>query len=422
MSIKWKIDSLIKYILAAILVINCQSIYLTIPNISNIVSNFCMYVFLLGTLVLLILKPSYSKRQLLKTFVWAISLIAYALIYLVARPESIKRLGILIAISLCLLALYFLQERNCLVELLNNYANIVFCISLISMFFWFFGSMLHVIQLNQLVSSNWTGDSSLKGVKSFMYVYFEPQYAQFMGRLIMRNSAIFAEGPMAAFNFSVALLAYKYLLPKKPGNVRKILILCVAIATTLSAIGFSIIMIIALDFWNTRKISTDFQRITKWLINIGMVVVLINIGYSILSQKMQAYSGQFRTNDIVSSYYAWKEHMIWGTGLGNPQGIYNYFPFSRLRLQQYGLSTGLMTILAEGGLYLSLPYICILIKNLIIFTKEKRLSNVIVTLLIYYLWFMVYTPFQFINILLLILLGTLEGHKDQKESVNFGKV
>ena len=410
MDIKEVINRILYYLIAAILVVNSQSIFVTIPNIMNKLTNICMFGIVLVTFFIILLKGKYLKRNVFNTLIITLTLILYYGIYIIILPISFKRVVVLVTVAICFLALYVLISRDTLLKILECYINIVVCIAIVSLIFWIFGSTLHVIGPSNMITSNWTGDSSLKDVKSYMYVYFEPQYAQFMGHSVIRNSAIFAEGPMAAYNFSIALLSLIYMVDNKKRYKEWTLVF--AILSTISATGISIVVILGLIYWNKKKYKTIYGNIIKFTGNIILILILLFIAYNILSQKMQAYSGQFRSNDITSTYYAWKENILFGTGLGNPNEIYKYFPYLRIKLQQFGLSTGLMTLLAEGGIYGILPYIIVVIRNLSIFVRKSDLDILLVTGLIYYLWFMTYTPFQYINIIILIILGSL--HTENK--------
>ena len=67
-----------------------------------------------------------------------------------------------------------------------------------------------------------------------------------------------------------------------------------------------------------------------------------------------------------------------------------------------------MVLLAEGGIYGSMPYIYVFFRNIVESIRKMNINLFVVTALVYYLWFMTYTPFRYINLLVLIILGTIK--------------
>lgn len=409
MNIKKYINSVLYYVMAIILVINCQSMYITIPGLSSKLITLCTYGIFFVAIMIILIKGKYKKSDIVRIICIVAGLITYYGIYIYLLPISFGRLSGLILVALSFLSIYILNGRKELIQILEKYVNVIIIIAVISLFFWIFASILKIIPSTGLITSMWTGNDSVKFVKSYGYLYFEPQYAQFLFFKGVRNSAIFAEGPMASYNFSLALLSVIYMInDDKNKKDIKIFILVIAIISTLSATGIIMLGILCLKYLNTKKYDDIYKVIFRILVNIVFCIVIIHMAYVTLSQKMQVNSGQLRSSDILSAYNVWIDNIFFGTGIGDHTAIYNYLPYFRIKYKFFGLSTGLMVLLAEGGIYGSMPYIYVFFRNIVESIRKMNINLFVVTALVYYLWFMTYTPFRYINLLVLIILGTIK--------------
>lgn len=343
------IVSLLEWIISFCIVINFRTVYTSI-NISEILSKsfFGIIVISLITIIILSEKESLKIKQIEKFILY----FGFMLLYLVIQPNS--RLSYIELFSIFIMFIFtgIIVKRNVLKRILLKYSNIIAIIASISLFFWAFGSILKIIPSSGSVVTAFSG--GLPAV-NYYYIYFETQLSSLSGilsKLVIRNSAIYVEAPMAAMNFSIAFSALLLLDDRK--HMRKIYTLGVAIVSTLSMTGY-IYLVGVLAFYyfiGSKKVN----KLTKFsLLPIIITVIGVLVNY-LVSAKIGALSGNLRTNDFNILADTWNIHPWIGSGLDNNEVLLAAMPYWRIVSNLTGLSNSITPLWIYGGLYLTVLY------------------------------------------------------------------
>ena len=267
----------------------------------------------------------------------------------------------IIIFPLSYLYLCNIQKGNRLQHLMFKFSDVIFVISIISLFFWTFGSMMGKIEPNLWIPNDWAGS---RMIPSYYGLYFETQEAGFIGELFLRNSGIFNEAPMynmiLCFAFSV-----EYLLKDKRNGMRLIVYL-LSILSTLSTTGlFYILIVISYRqlVWLWRK-----NRLVLLLGSVIFFFVFIHISSILLDNKVEnggEGSVTRRSEDIL---------MCINTGLENPLIGVGLFHDSNL---EWGVSNSLFTLFAHGGIYVLSMYMFSLVISPLYHFKSRDDAKVL---------------------------------------------
>ena len=159
--------------------------------------------------------------------------------------KGISAYGIYVTIVFLLLVLliHLVNTLGDLHLLVNAFVLTVVCGACISLLFWFFGSIVHLINPSGTIDLFWGTEQT---VNNYYGLYFEPQYSDtFIGRfhLTCRNSFIYPEAPVCCFMLISANLLNNLFIKNKTSN----LILSIAILSTLTVTGFLYVMALVLS-------------------------------------------------------------------------------------------------------------------------------------------------------------------------------
>ena len=370
---------IITYALAFGMIINCNSIFSTGLFASRLNNSLLLLSFLEVFLIVIL--------QKIKTIDWGkylvsiLALSAYLVIYILLQQKistpltSIKMLfTFLIFFSLA----YLVYKTDNSPLLLDAYVNLITVISIISLFFWIFGSNLHLIRPNGLYLTKWA-QPTFQSVSSYYGLYFETQT---MGSM-WRNSAIFAEAPMASLNFSLALAILILLLKKNRYYRWKILILTLGVVSTLSSTGYIFLVLLILGKILIGDDRNKYVFILKKIITpiiLLLGVILINYFFS---QKMMSNSGVSRGQDYINSFRAWERYPLLGVGLNMANSL---SPEDRLFIGKFGYSNSFGKILGETGIYVTILYIISMIRSIYIGIKTQQSDRIFFTVILGYLF------------------------------------
>lgn len=265
---------------------------------------------------------------------------------------------------------YWCDQKDEVSEFFYKFADIVLLIAVVSLFFWIFGSMLRVIHPSGYELSTWNslGENKTKLVPSYYSVYFETQTISFFGiKGLVRNSAIFTEGPMCSFIFCIALLI-EYFVFQERSKIRNY-ILILAILTTFSTTGYIALLGIIFFRFQSKAYKSQLINILKTTIfPVALIILVILIDYFV-QDKLQSRSGSVRLDDVRAGVKAWLDSPILGNGFGNRNSYQQYF--SLFRKSNTGYSNSILQVLAYGGVVLFLPYLV----NIILMLKNALASS-----------------------------------------------
>ncbi|MEQ2380860.1 hypothetical protein WMO21_00605 [Lachnospiraceae bacterium CLA-AA-H58] len=323
------------YILAFFTILQCYSLLsLIVPN---------RYFYLLIDFVLLILLL-YEKKINANNNIFMIIIAYWLSLSLLFSNGYFRNMEFLFSVFLPFpLFLLFSCNRRNVLEYMAAYANIMFALSAISLFFFTFGSILKIIQptgFYPYTEIEWGRNDYF----DYYHVYCEGQTVYALGYSGIRNIALFVEGPMLTYTLSFAL--YYELFFREQGARKLYLIVMVAtIITSFSTTGLLIVIaLLYLRFYRVLKNNKFF----KYLLQPIILFMLAYVGIYILKDKFASnvFSASARTDDILSSFKCFFDNMLMGVGYQNIDGISPYRLFNRANA---GVSTGIGAIVAYGG-------------------------------------------------------------------------
>lgn len=374
------LNNVITYVIAIIMIINCNSIY-TVSVDPTLLNRFNLFTLIISV-ALLVWLHGFNNVELNKYIVTGGILSVYIMLYiLIQRNHAVIQGGILELLKFLLIfSLVYLVYRTVAVpRIFQAYCNVVSLIALVSLFFWFFGSILHFLSPTGVFVSNWNQFSVYQAVPSYYNLYFETQV---LGGLT-RNSAIFAEAPMASLSFSIALSLEILYLKNKKLHVLKIAILSLAIITTMSSTGYiCLTMILIYQLLFTQSKNSHIATLKLFLIPIVLLGGLISIRY-FLSQKLSTSSGSSRSQDYINSFKTWLKYPFFGAGINMGS---NLLPEDRWMIGKFGYSNSFGKILGENGIYILALYVISIGRSIYIGIKNMKKERLFFTLIILYLF------------------------------------
>ena len=260
-----------------------------------------------------------------------------------------------------------LIANNQIREFFLSYLNVVLIISICSLFFWIFGSLLDVLPGKDTLEYHWA--NSYLVTFSWKGLYFENPI-QNIGQPMVRNMGVFTEAPAYSAQLIYALLIENVLFYEKDSktiNSKKArhhrirsTILAVTLISTLSTkglIALCILILFKVLFWKCRDAVSLGTKVI--LATSGLFVATI-IGAALVLQKLGTGSGAMRVDDVSAYLKTWSENPLFGAGYFNSSAVAKYFLVSR---SSEGLSMGITVMLAWGGIWLMAIYACALIRS-----------------------------------------------------------
>ncbi|GEQ20888.1 hypothetical protein CBU02nite_13940 [Clostridium butyricum] len=416
---KTKIENFLDYIIAICLILNVHSVW------NNTIIRKLNVIFLIISLLIYMFMSinnlKRKKREFIKASVITLTVIVYNLLFITINLSSIGDFILNFIILYSLFIYYSIYKRNigesC--YLLLKISNLIFIISIVSLFFYIFGSVLKVVSANSDILLRWGTD---RYVSSYHNLYYETQTINIFGKQIIRNTGIFTEAPMYAFNLCISL-SVEVFIRKKQKN-KKIIVLLFTILTTFSTTGIVVsLLIISINLINSRK---NYGLLKKMCLYLFVMILMISsmffINYKVIQSKDIYGSYSIRMDDIKVGIEAWKDNIIMGKGYNRYDLVQQYMSIND-RGNDIGGSNGIMKILPEGGIYLLSIYIFPLVIALV-YSIKYRVKNVIIfeTILVILL-ININVPYRFIMIYFLSLgLSYLFKNDSSKIGENYEKI
>lgn len=393
--------SMFQYMFILCVIANTRSIL--VHNISmKYMSNLVMVLMGISVVGGSFAKRNFSYKNIINSIILIlISLLFMAIFYIFDPLKNASFIKLTLQLMAIIAYCRFVEETT--YDTLHKYCNVVTIIAVISLIFWIFASILNILKPSGTIYTTWSGSDTPKIVYNYYYLYFETQKDNFFGLIsnrIWRNSAIFTEGPMASFVFSIAF-TFSYLCEEKI-NIKKCILLAISIITTTSTIGLTcLIMSIGLRFIfkkNKNKSQITLKVLFLPIVSIFSILILIYF----VESKLGSSSGSIRLDDFVAGYRAWMDNPILGNGYGNASSYKQYM--SSFRNYNMGFSNSVMEILAYGGIYLFMPYFLATFVGVISLYKRKEYFLLSFYIIFVYSFIITYLPFQMLPIYLFISL------------------
>ncbi len=409
--------TVLEYIVAIFLVLECRSVYLF-----SVDSEFyIMQILGISMFALFAVNIFFEKikiTDILKDYKFIIGLTVYNLIFAVAHrmhlAELVRYFYIFEALFL-FLYVYYKSDKENIKSFFKKIVNVIVVIAIISLFFYIFGTILNLIPITNTFLTSW-GDYGEESyvIHSYYNLHFNVQEMGVLGIRVFRNTGMFAEAPMYALNLLMALIIQKFILKER--NWFKIIVLVITILTTLSTMGIlgCIILGVLCLISNKKFIELIKKKVSKKtliLIFTVTAIIVVTVALALVVKKMQTSSFGTRVDDYIASVLAWKDRVIFGNGMLNEEAIIEYM--SEDRAVNTGVSNSVATVLANGGVYLSLIYIysfCALYKS---YKKTKDID--LLFLLIMMLFLAITTVFQYTIMMINIMVFAIVTYKNTKE-------
>lgn len=399
MIIKKSLNVIATYLFAFAIVLECRSIWLFENNSTSRFSTVLLIILTVGAIARL-LSMNLSTKRIYNFFPILVSILFTGFIWIVATRYNIVSSLRFFSACIVISTSYFLSDSDSKYKILIAIKNIIFVIACISLFFWFFGSTLHIISANGLIESNWTGTSTYKLVPNYYNFYYEPQKIFVFNNVYVRNSAIFTEAPMASYIFVIALIIELY-LNKSQKNRIIIFVLILSILSTTSTTGLLCLVLIMVYKLINSQYTNILIKIIKLIFFPLIFIILLNILLYLINNKINTNSGTIRIDDFVVGFKTWLKAPIFGHGYGNDQALIDNMNWWRTNL---GFSNSLTQLLAQGGLFMLGIYLYPIINCFVYYAKLKNFHLCMVIVLFVFLFTFTITTYQYITILFIFML------------------
>jgi len=383
---KFSLLVVIEYLLVITIILNCNSVYAA--SIKDFHLNEIAALLAVILAVVGIKKGGTNKRLLNK---WAgLFAIYYVLMiaFMIVSVPGESMLGFIsrfmIFIPIMAFYLAFLSKKSQQNRLLSEFINVMVFLSVLSVFFWFFGSYLHMIHPNMSIQAHWGRDHTYPG---YFGLYFEGQSLNLFSYSGYRNDGIFTEGPMYSFCLIISL-ASLFLIEEysvngklKRDSKRKALVLIIALLTVMSFSGY--VLLVGIFFLRFVTTTTRNRTSREFRIIISLFVIVVGglIVVAMLAEKQQTSSWLIRLDDIQAGIKAWLAAPVFGNGYGT-YAVEEYM--SSFRWWNTGFSSAILSILSQGGLVLFSAYLMAFILGLksALKVKDKSMGTFIIVVVI----------------------------------------
>lgn len=355
---------IIEYTFILLTIIQNNSVYYIYGNNAQIIN--CFWLILLSILTFRSIIRIYKKRVNVLPLVKLLILFtllqsSMLMIEFIFNPffDKVHYIIVFFVAPLMLLIYFFYQFflMGDYVHFFLKFRNIVIIIAVMSLFFWIL-SLLGV-PTNSSTIVNWGVNSNINGYWNLHYI--AQGNISFLGFSLIRNTGIFVEAPMFSYVLCVALQIELFINPKL--NKINCLILLVTIFSTTST-GGMIVSLISLFYYIvlSKKVGIDYFRALICILAFLAVIIVI---YYLLTNKYNSdwsSSYNIRMDDYKAGIESWKQHIIFGNGIGNYDSIVKFMNPQRLYASQYingitGFSNGITMVLAYGGIALLMFYL-----------------------------------------------------------------
>ena len=267
--IKSKIENLFLLFISLSVIYSFNTFYINGSQSGQIIS---LGVIFASFLILWILKPIILiSKKIVNFFIIYLFIALIIIIKSQFSSYSIFMLGI--AFPVCIWLTYFLLQQKLFRRFIVVFNNLVVVIALISILFWFLGSILNLIQPTSSTYSNWSHQYAL----SYYNLYFQPQNADYniFGLYVgARNSAIFLESPIATFIFGTSIISNDLISGKK--SIRIILLLAIITTADTTAFIFVLLYFLSMVFFHINRENKVLLGLC-FLFLIVAVIILINM-------------------------------------------------------------------------------------------------------------------------------------------------
>ncbi len=384
-----QLNLFLQYILVFLIIIETRSIY------SRCVVGHMDEIIIGGIIltIILIILVNINYKFKTKSLFFLLFYYLYMFMFLIINVNENKaNFVITFMILFPLVFLMFnLYDSKEIKKFFKAYVNIMLIISIISLFFYIFGSLTGIVPTNVTQEINWGG---VKIISGYFGLHFNAQTTVIFGSTILRNTSIFVEGPMFALHLLFAMALSLFMNKKLINKYSIIFGISILSSLSITAILFYMFLLFyKYTFYNKSK--------TKIILLPILFFIFLIIGTTFFNDKQSTNSYNIRNDDYTASFRVFNNYPIFGSGFANNNIVIKYM--SKFRLYNTGLSNSFVVLLVQGGLYLVIFYLLPVILNSLnlIKSKNKNLFLIEIMLLQLYLFFM--NAYQYTSLMIIFL-------------------
>lgn len=353
------IKSVSEYLLMLLLILSTETVFSREYGRTNYFPYLVIF-FLIFVSFLNLGKIRISRRTILYVIIYLTALIPVFFRTLQFTPGGVRKLFLdaVLLLPLSIVCTTFIISKGELRELLRKFQNLMCWLCAISLFFWFFGSILKMIPVNTFKVIEW---GNVRTIGGYYNLYFETQVIDVFGLSSQwRNTGIFTEGPMYSLVLCISLI-YELLLSEKTNWSRAILI-TLTMFSVFSTTGFLVLFgayFAKLLFTDSRSPLRRVAILSSMMVSIPLLMSYL---IKLILEKSQTGSATLRNDDFFAGLKTWLEYPFLGSGFGNDLAIVRNMIMSFRK--NIGYSNGIFQILVYGGLILFLIYLLPMLKGL----------------------------------------------------------
>ena len=410
--IRLKLNIILEYLIAILLVIGANSIYSHLDSINihvNIVTILLLIAYVFNK-VIIKYKVKSTINNIKKIFrkyflFFGIYFVLMIIFFILNHALNVNFISVYL-VMLPLFILIYGESKKSIITIMKNIVIIVAIVSVVSLLLYLLIDVFHLLKYSNEVKIAWGGT---KKVESFYYLYFKTQNFYISNHTLIRNTSIYTEAPMFSLILTLSI-CFNELFLKTNKFARYIFI--VAMISTFSTTGYiAVTLIYMLLILFKSKIN---KRLLFFILTIPLILC-----FMLFFSRLKTSSGSTRIDDYLASYKTWvNSNIIYGAGYGNEDAIFENV--SDFRRHNMGLSNSFMVVLAEGGIYLLLLYLIPFIYTSIKFIKEKNWNYVVFNIIMLFLFFL--AIFFYTNIMMSIVsCGYVAIIEDKKRKLKESK-
>ena len=314
-------------------------------------------------------------------------LIALLLIYAGVTGYNVQRylasyVGVFFALFILAYALY---QNNEMKKFLQAFSNVMLVVALVSLFFWLFGSIMNILPGRTALTYRWA--ERYRETFTYLYLYFENP-SQNAAHGVICNLGIFTESPAYSGFLTFAMLIEivlrneSFSRKQKRKTIARVLVFMITLLTTNSTKGIIAILIALGIEYISRETKNRRNMFLKILGTVVLITIIAFVSNSLIGRKLATNSGVVRLDDLRSGFITFLRNPLFGAGYNNVNAIAAHQLVIR---GNQGISMGLTTLLAYGGLWMFGIYCGAVVTSskTPYFKKNKKSWFLIVTVLVY---------------------------------------
>ena len=396
---KIKTKTLFENIVAICIILDCESVWKWMHGSGYF--RLALTLCFVGSLIALLLKDGavvrYGSRN---RAIFMGFYLSFLVIYNVAVNSAHIIDVFQLVITLALMLLFFNNEEN-IRDVMQRCSKILCFVAIVSLFFWLFGSILHVFNPSQELTIYVSDIPRVK--QSYFFLQYEMQKEEIFGASgIWRNTGFFYEGPKYVLLLSL-MLAYELFIARST-SFKRCIIFSITALSTMSMTGVYAIGLIWILYLFVRYPAGSnkglFFRALLVLVLFGIGTQVASYFESTFTLKASTASYSTRMDNYQAGFAAWPEKPILGSGYLNMTNVIAHY--SSFRLNDIGYSNSIFRVLAQGGIYLAFVYVVPMLKSIyeaIINRNSKKIGFLLI-----FLYYFITTSFPYNYICFMVLL------------------